>query len=70
MAKDDLANITTFLPAGPYSYQTTAREGDHHGKGHVYIVDATGKRLASLWGPPDVKMGLAELIINAREKQP
>ncbi len=62
--KTDLAD----LPPGPWEYMTTAKLNDHHGMGHVYIVDATGKKLMSLWGTPDVKMALATLIIEARDR--
>ncbi len=58
------------LPPGPYQYETTAPVGEHHGKGHVYIVDATGKKLCSVWGAPDVKMAIADLIITARGATP
>ena len=52
-------------PPGPYAYLTTARAGDHHGNGHVYIIDANGKKIASIWGTAAMKMGLAQLIIEA-----
>lgn len=56
------------LPPGPFEYMTTASLNDHHGMGHVYIVDATGKKVAVVWGKPDVKMAMAALIIEARDK--
>jgi|TARA_Y100000034_G_C6873213_1_gene398966 hypothetical protein len=56
----------TNLPPGPYSYETTAPLDEHHGKGHVYIVDATGKRIGVVWGKPDVKMSLAYFVMSAR----
>jgi hypothetical protein len=56
------------LPEGPFEYQTTAREGDHHGKGHVYIIDRTGRKIASLWGKPQEKMAMAQFIIDASER--
>ena len=62
--------LTAALPAGPFHYETTAPFGAHDGKGHVYIVDATGRRIASLWGPADTKLAMAELIINARSSLP
>lgn len=55
------------LPPGPFHYLTTARDGEHHGKGHVYICDATGRKIAVCWGPPDTKLATALLIINARD---
>lgn len=56
------------LPEGPYHYETTAAPGQHHGKGHVYIIDRTGRRIASIWGPAASKLALADLIIEASEK--
>lgn len=53
------------LPEGPYHYETTALNGTHHGKGHVYIIDKTGRRIASIWGPAQTKLALADLIIEA-----
>jgi hypothetical protein len=55
------------LAPGPWSYETTAAPGTPDGNGHVYIVDATGRRIASLWGPARVKMATAQLMITARD---
>ena len=55
------------LPPGPYSYLSTAREGQHAGAAHVYIVDANGRKIACIWGRPDEKLALADLIIRAGE---
>lgn len=55
------------LPPGPLSYETTAPPGEPDGKGHVYIVDATGRKIASLWGPAETKMAMAALIIEAHD---
>lgn len=57
------------LPSGPFTYETTARPGEHDGKGHVYIVDGTGRKIASLWGPADTKLAMAAMIIEARQRQ-
>jgi hypothetical protein len=56
------------LPLGPFSYETTAAPGEHDGKGHVYITDANGRKIASIWGSAKEKMELVTLIIEAREK--
>jgi hypothetical protein len=53
------------LPPRPYSYSTTALPGQHEGAGHVYIIDATGRKIVSVWGRPDEKIALAELIVEA-----
>lgn len=57
------------LPSGPYRYETTAAPGAHDGSGHVYIIDAAGRRIASIWGKADEKLALADLIIRASEVQ-
>ena len=54
------------LPPGPYRYEVTAKPGEHLGNGHVYIVDATGRKIASCWGNRDEKLALAALVIEAR----
>lgn len=56
------------LPPGPFALLVTARPVQHQGAGHVYIVDASGRKIASVWGTPDEKMALADMIITAREK--
>lgn len=56
------------MPEGPFEYETTALPGVHHGRGHVYIVDKTGRRIASLWGPAQTKMAMAHLIIEASKR--
>lgn len=58
------------LPPGPFLYQTTALPDKHDGAGHVYIVDATGRKVASIWGPKESKIALAEMIVEARSKLP
>ena len=57
------------LPPGPFEYETTAIPiaSKHHGMGHVYIVDANGRKIASLWGKPDEKLALKDLILKARK---
>lgn len=55
------------LPPGPWHYETTALVGKPDGKGHVYVVDANGRRIACCWGPADTKIATANLMIKARE---
>ena len=57
------------LPPGPYGYETVQREGgsDHPGAGRVYLTDANGRKIASMWGKADEKIALADLIIRARD---
>lgn len=53
------------LPPGPYGWQTTAPQGDHRGAAHVYLTDANGRKIASIWGRPDEKLALVALIQRA-----
>lgn len=55
------------LPPGPFSYETVrALSSTHEGAGHVYLVDRDGRKIAALWGRPEEKLALADLIIKAR----
>jgi len=56
------------LPPGPYSFETITARGGDEGNGHVYILDATGRKIASIWGKGAEKLALAELIIHARSR--
>lgn len=56
------------LPPGPYAYETTQPAGAPDGSGHVYIIDASGRKIASMWGKPAEKLALAELILRARDE--
>ena len=60
----------TDLPPGPFHWITTARPGEHDGTGHVYIVDATGRVVATVWGPKESEVALAEMIVEARSRLP
>lgn len=55
------------LPPRPWSYIITAPIGKHEGSGHVYIADATGRKIMNMWGTPDEKIALANLVITASE---
>lgn len=57
--------MTDNLPPGPYDFQTTALPDEPTGKGHIYILDATGRKIGVCWGKPDEKLALAALIIEA-----
>ncbi len=56
------------LAPGPWHYETTALPGDHDGKGHVYLVDANGRKIGTFWGPAETKIATANLIIKARDE--
>jgi hypothetical protein len=40
---------------------TTALPTEHDGTGHVYLVDETGRKVASVWGPKELKVLNANL---------
>jgi len=58
----------TKLPPRPWTYEATFKTGHHPGSGFVYLVDANGRKIANLWGSPDEKIAIAELICDASEK--
>lgn len=53
------------LPPGPWGTWVTARLAEHEGAGHIYITDATGRKIASIWGPKDQKVAIANFIVEA-----
>lgn len=55
------------LPAGPYQMLVTATINEHQGSRHVYVIDGTGRKIASIWGKQDEKLAIADLLISARE---
>ncbi len=55
------------LPPGPYHYQTTALPSEPEGNGHVYLCDATDRKIASIWGPRESKIALVNFIIEAQQ---
>ena len=56
------------LPPLPWSYSTTRPVSSaHEGAGHVYLLDANGRRIAALWGKPDEKLAIAELVCDASD---
>mgnify|MGYP001596779109 CR=1 FL=1 len=55
------------VPPLPWSYQTNAPVGQHEGKGFLYLLDANGRKIGTLWGRPDEKLAAAELICDASD---
>lgn len=53
------------LPPLPYSYLTNS--GGPGQVGFVYILDANGRKIASIWGKPTEKVAVAELICDASD---
>lgn len=50
----------------PWAYQFV---GAHRGAppGHLYLVDATGRKIAVIWGKAEEKAETAQLILDAVE---
>lgn len=57
------------LPPLPWSYETNAPVGQHEGKGFVYLLDATGRKIGTVWGKPDQKLAVVELICDAADQR-
>jgi hypothetical protein len=55
----------THLPPMPWSYETNAPVGQHEGKGFVYLLDADGRKIGTVWGKPDEKLAVIEFICDA-----
>jgi hypothetical protein len=58
----------TDLPPLPWSYSTNAPIGTHDGKGFVYLLDANGRKIGTVWGRPQEKLAIAELICDVSEE--
>lgn len=58
------------LPPKPFGIMITALKNEHQGAGHVYLCDANGRKVGVLWGTPNEKMAMVDLILKARDKQP
>lgn len=56
------------LPPLPWSYETNALVGRHDGTGFVYLLDANGRKIGTVWGTPDEKLAIVELIMDAADK--
>lgn len=55
------------LPPLPWSYETNAPVGIHEGKGFVYLLDANGRKIGTVWGNPDEKMAIVKLVMDASD---
>lgn len=55
------------LPPLPWSYQTNSRIGAQEGNGFVYLLDANGRKIGTLWGAPEEKIATAQLIMDASD---
>lgn len=55
--------IPTFTPT-PWDWEATVQFGDTFA-GHVYLVDAAGRKIGTLWGKGEEKIANAKLVSRA-----
>lgn len=51
------------LPPLPWSW-VAASTSDHRGVFHAYLVDATGRKIAAIWGRDQEKKMIADFIVE------
>jgi hypothetical protein len=56
------------LPPLPWTYLTNSLVGKHPGSGQVYLVDANGRKIATIYCSPEEKIAVAEFICAASER--
>lgn len=56
------------FPPAPWTYETNTLAGKHPGSGFVYILDATGRRIAAIYCSPEEKIAVAEFICSASKR--
>ena len=59
--------MSQHLPPLPWSYTTNAPVDKHEGSGFVYLHDASGRKIGTVWGKPDEKLAIAALVLQASE---
>jgi hypothetical protein len=55
------------LPPGPWTWTDNGPVDRPLGTGFVYLHDATGRKIGTVWGTPEEKVAIANLICEARE---
>jgi hypothetical protein len=56
------------LPPLPWRYEARP-PGAGGGGGFVYLIDANGRKIASVWGRTEEKIAIARLIAGASEAE-
>lgn len=57
------------LPPLPFDYESNRlANSKHEGAGHVWLLDANGKRIANIFGTGRQKMALVKLMIEASKQ--
>jgi hypothetical protein len=54
------------LPPLPWSYQMVCGD-ETKGTGFLYLLDANGRKIGTLWGRPKEKIAAAEFICDLTE---
>ena len=56
------------LPPGPWTWTDNGPIDRPLGTGFVYLHDATGRRIGTVWGTPAEKVAIANLICETRDQ--
>ncbi len=56
--------MSTDLPPRPWSYSTKTFDKRTEGQGFLYLHDATGRKIGTLWGRPHEKIAMAKEIVE------
>jgi hypothetical protein len=56
------------LPPGPWTWTDNGPIDRPLGTGFVYLHDATGRRIGTVWGTPAEKVAIANMICETREQ--
>lgn len=57
------------LPPLPWSYEVQGGISQRDGAGIVYLLDANGRKIGTLWGKADEKLASARMIVEASERE-
>lgn len=52
------------LPPLPWSYTTSALADQHEGAGFIFLIDAKGRKIGTVWGSRDEKVAAVQLIMD------
>ena len=56
------------LPPAPWTWTDNGPIDRPLGTGFVYLHDATGRKIGTVWGSPGEKVAIANLICEARDQ--
>jgi hypothetical protein len=56
------------LPPGPWTWTDNGPIDRPLGTGFVYLHDATGRRIGTVWGTPAEKVSIANMICETRDQ--